>query len=276
MSATAAIAKAKKLTPEQISAAINEFPYEIQLVGLKQLKVDKAYQRPLKPNFVGEMVKDFRPAMIGTLMVSRRKDGYSYIIDGQHRFRALEAKGWAGVHCCVYYDLTRAQEAILFADVQVKRKGVASYERFYAVLGGGDDPRAKEAKGIKASVESVGYTVGQSGSGKFVISAVAALEGCYRKDPDVLERALTIFREAWKDREVPSGWQIRGMHAWLMENLEIDDERMVRRMSIVSATDLSVRASSAKNLRGHGSSSTKDMVAALKAIYAAREPKVTS
>ena len=108
-------------------------------VKCKDLKVDDRYQRPLK-NRVNQIVKNYDPMLVGTIVVSRRKDGL-YIVDGQHRVAALlDLFGdEAEVDAQIYYNLTVEEEADLFLRINTGQSKANYNERTKADYASGNE-----------------------------------------------------------------------------------------------------------------------------------------
>ena len=56
---------------------------EVEYIELKNLKVDKKYQRLINLNFI-KKAKEFRPKLVKPLSVFKRPNGDYFIVDGQH------------------------------------------------------------------------------------------------------------------------------------------------------------------------------------------------
>jgi hypothetical protein len=239
---------------------LREWPYQFEVLPLNKLMVDDSYQRPMT-TFVNRIVQKFDPALVGTLVVSKRNAREYAVVDGQTRMEALREVGETEAPCLVYLGLTVEDEASLFARLQKERRGIASYHRFRAALVAGEE----EANEIEGIVKDTGYAIGLE---KDEISAVAALEYAYRKDPDVLERVLLILAEAWGDEYVPAGDIIRGLAALLSEpKTKIEDERMADRLARVTDNQLRRRASALREGTGEGGGAVRYMRDALHAVY---------
>lgn len=238
-----------------------QWPYQFEVLSLSKLFVDDSYQRPLT-SFVDKIVNKFDPALIGTLVVSKRGAKYA-VVDGQTRMEALRELGKKEAPCLVYLGLSQADEASLFARLQRERRGIASYHRFRAALVAGE----KEPQEIEVIAKDVGYGIGlETGE----ISAVAALEYAYRRDAEVLERTLLIFKEAWGADYVPTGDLIRGL-AFTVYTENVDDQRLADRLKEVTPEQIRRRASAFKEGVGHGGGGAVRYVsAALMAIYRKR------
>lgn len=239
-----------------------DWPYTFEVLPLTKLMVDDAYQRPLT-NFVEKIRNNYDPALLGTLVVSKRSSSEYAVVDGQTRKEALAELGQAAAPCLVYIGLTQAQEASLFARLQKERRGIHSFHRFRAALVAGE----KEPTEIAEIANECGYEVGME---KGEISSVAALEYAYRKDPEVLERLLLVLKEAWPEY-TPQGDIIRGLTMFYVEQAKgkktVDDERLANRLASVTAEELRRKASALKEGFADGGSSGKYMKDAIAGQY---------
>lgn len=240
------------------------WPYRFELVPLDQLIVDEAYQRPLS-SFAEEIKRDYNPALIGTLIVAERKSRakrptYS-LVDGQSRAYGMRANDETVAPCVVYEGLSQKEEARLFADLQTKRRGMATYLRFRAALVAGDG----DASAIAALVRQQGFKMAGDGDNSGIRS-IAGIEWLYRRGPELLGRTLTVVREAWPEHAPPEGTQIqdertrseilRGIGRFLIER-NADDAKLIRRLQTVSPSQLRHRANALRE--GSGSSGNWDM-----------------
>jgi hypothetical protein len=239
------------------------WPYRFELIPLDDLFVDPTYQRPLS-SFAERIKRNYNPAMVGTLVVSerndrRRKANYA-VVDGQTRMYGMGENGEPVAPCLVYTDLTPADEAKLFADLQTQRRGMATSLRFRAALLSGDG----EAQTIAAIARAVGMKMAgdEDMSG---IKSIAAVEWLYRKDPTLLRRVLEIVSAAWPDEAPPVGSTVqdprtrgeilKGIGRFILEQ-DPDDERLTERLSRVSPSQLRHRANALRE--GSGSSGSWD------------------
>ena len=215
------------------------WPFRFEIVPLEQLAVDASYQRPLT-NFWKEVVEDFNPALVGTLIVSERRSGVKNIVDGQTRWTAMGELALPDVPCLIYEGLSRADEARLFADIQTRRRGMRSYDRFRAELVA-KKPRAVEiskiatAAGFELSVDETPKT----------IKAIAALEQTWRYGPEHLEDVLLAIRDAWgiDDKTATQATIISGLSHFLRYQEAVDLDRLVNRLQATTPSLLSHRAS---------------------------------
>jgi hypothetical protein len=104
------------------------------------LRTDLEYQRPLDEDRVNQYVEKWKEEAVGAVVVSRRRDGSCYIIDGQHRVRAfVKMHGEnASIDCVVHDGLTLEQEADLFSTMNGKRKQTAKGDWVKSRVAAGD------------------------------------------------------------------------------------------------------------------------------------------
>lgn len=253
-----------------------DFPYEFLVVELAESFVDKDYQRPLS-SFSEKIKEDFKPHLFGTLVISRRSRGNHpagtplAVVDGQTRREGAMHNGIEQAPAIVFSGLSQADEAKLFAELQRERRNIASYYRFRASLVAGEE----EAVNINRITTATGYVIGPNssqseGNQNRAISAIAGLEKLYRRGPELLERALTIYREAWQDRYVPNGELLAGMGWFLDARQDADDELLARRLSIRTPDELRRRASAMREGVGHSGALSKYMGQVIEGVYKSR------
>lgn len=168
-------------------------------IPVQDLHVDPEVQRTIDRNWVTARVPKFRVDGLGTLVVSRRENGFHHIVDGQHRHALCLAVEYdETLSCQVYTGLTRAEEASMFRLLNDRRK-VQPIDLFRVRVIEGD-PVATRLKGI---LEQHGWTVQASKSvGSF--GAVGALERIYRgwgqieaTNLGVCQSVISAITEAW-------------------------------------------------------------------------------
>ena len=103
-------------------------------VGL--MRLDHSYQRVLAPNFK-KLMNEWNNEKCDFLMVSYR-DGYFYVIDGQHRYSVAMAKGIVTLPCIIFNGLTREQEALKFGQQNDGVTRLNPYDVFKANIACGD------------------------------------------------------------------------------------------------------------------------------------------
>jgi hypothetical protein len=174
-----------------------------------EYRVDPDLQRKLDTKRVRDIAKAFTPANLGVLALSRREDGRTWVLDGQHRDAAAQEVHYDGeMEGNLYVGLTREEEAKLFLGLNNSRV-VSAADRFRVSIEAGDlKTLAISAKLIKHkwAVSAVG------GEGK--ISAVVSLIKVYDLDANgkALDDTLGLITQAWgHHRDAASGALLHGI-----------------------------------------------------------------
>ena len=258
-----------------IKATIAEWPYEFEIVKIKHLTVD-SYQRPLT-SFVDKIERNFNPALVGCLCVSKRSDTKYAVIDGQTRAEGMRRLGKAEAPCVVFHGLAREQEAALFALFQTERRGMTSASRFNAQVVAKDPT----AVAIAEVVEGIGFKIDSNvAAERNTIRAVAAIEYVFRgaasgkgrkASPELLAKTLETIQTAWP--KLPdtalSATMIRGLGYFLARkgNEQIDLDKLALRLGRVSPSELAKRAEAVREGKGMTGSSPIYMAEAIEAQF---------
>lgn len=181
----------KKALQDALKGLSTMMPVEIP--G-SQLKYDGSYQRPVNEKRVAVMAASFNPVMFDAIIVSKRDDGFYYVVDGQHRIAMLRTV-FAGrdvlVPCRVVEGLTREQEAALYLALSIGQRPLTAHQRYFGAL----VAKASDAVAVDASVKRIGRNVGKSScDGKKEISCVETLYKIHAWN--VLDDTLAIA-DAW-------------------------------------------------------------------------------
>lgn len=246
-----------------------EFPYDYEVVDVDLMFVDKGYQRPLT-NLVKGIESEFDPALVGVLSLSLRDDGRYALIDGQTRWTAIKNKNVAYTRdgrrdaigrredgeykpirhlpSLVFYGLTRADEAWLFAKFQTERRRVTAYQRFNALVSAKDP----QSRAIDKAVNEVGLGLSERAElGK--INAVTALERIYKRDPALLRETLFVAGSCFSDdNEGIRGEILAGLAYFIEREKNVDLERLVARLHGVDQLTLRRRSAALREGRGGG------------------------
>lgn len=161
-------------------------------VPVAHTKVSPQAQRELRKAFVEHIAQNFDPDELGLPVVSWR-DGFFWVIDGQHRIEAMKLMGWDDqqILCECFEGLTEAEEAERFLKRQ-DRIAVVGLEKFKVALTAGrevecDIDRIARAHGLRIGTGS-----------PTSIGAVGTLIRVYRRGgPSCLSRTLLIIRDAY-------------------------------------------------------------------------------
>lgn len=262
-------------------------PYRFEIVPLKHMVVD-AYQRPLT-TFVDKIEQNFDPALVGTLCLSQRSKTKFAVIDGQTRAEGMRRVGLTRAPAIVYENLTREQEAALFAKFQTERRGMTSASRFKAQVIAGEETQSA----INEIIENLGFIVDHASSPNS-LKAVAALEfvyfGTYGRrgshkngHPELLAATLETIKAAWPrlPDTAKSSQMVRGLGWYLARDPQtngnrdvtrnpVDLDRLASRLSKVTPSDLAKRADNLREGRGMEGNSPSYMAEAIEAQYRKR------
>lgn len=166
------------------------------LIPIKNLVSNQAYQRNLSQSHIARAVAAFDPRQINPVKVSRR-DGINYVFNGQHTIEIVALASGSRetpVWCMIYEDLEYEEEADIFANQQKYVKPLQPYEVFMANVEAGSDDQLI----IKDLVESYGLSFGLT-KGPCVIVAVATVEEIYQKfGYHTLSRVLRLIIGTWE------------------------------------------------------------------------------
>ncbi len=169
----------------------------LQWVPLGKMTVSIESQGVYRPGHATAIAANLQLEAIGFPVVSKRKDGLYYILDGQHRIAALRIFGFAEtdqfqVEC--YEDLTEAEEAELFLERNtIKPK--SAWDKYHVALTAG----RPEELAIDHVVRWAGFTVASYNRNRGnTVTAIGTLREIYRRmGPTGLGRTLRITRESY-------------------------------------------------------------------------------
>ena len=160
----------------------------------KDLKLGN-YQRKVDMVRIKKMADEFDETLIGTITVSSR-NGFYYVIDGQHRVMLAKTKGLNGLMALVYEGLTYEEEATYFNrlnNANGEQKRLRKTDIFKASV------EAKDivAVDIKNIIESLGFRISEA-SGTNAITAIGTIEKIYRKcGAQELKDTLKLLKDTW-------------------------------------------------------------------------------
>lgn len=157
--------------------------------------------RPIDENRAKRIAAEFDPDAFGVPEGSRRKDGSTVILDGQHRIEGMRFMGWNGqkIPVKVHYGLSRAQEAEKFIRLNTQI-AIKFLDRFLSRITAKD----KIACAIDEIVKANGYVIDRT-SRDGVIVAAKAIEEIYvgknqkirGTNPKALHGTLHAVTAAW-------------------------------------------------------------------------------
>lgn len=226
----------------KLTDAIKGFVFEgkaYRVVPINMLKVDADYQRRLSLRAVSTNAAEdnYDERAMRCITVSKRKDGYYWIIDGQHRYEMALLRGKTHVVCEIHEGLSKAVEAALFTLLNNMRT-VDSSAKFRASYVAGDP----KYKNIVQIVMEHGFNVcikAGRPSTTNNIRSVAALKFIYESyGKDVLSDTLYIIARCYPlvciegavDPVAMEDIFLRGFAYYLDSNKQYDADEVARAM----------------------------------------------
>ena len=180
----------------------------VDRLTLSDIDVDYTYQRETDPVYVRSLVAKFDPDAVGALSVGLRPDGTMWVVDGQHRLKALVELGHSVWECSVFHSSGPEHEARIFKRMNKDRKAVNAVTVFHAEV----VERDATACGILAAVESAGYSIARKKSWPH-IQSVSELRKVWKLGgEDLTTRVLQVIRDAWpREKDALQGCIVGGL-----------------------------------------------------------------
>lgn len=167
----------------------------LRWVPIEKMRVSSLAQREVNPARVSKLAASFDLEQMGNPTVNER-DGWFWIIDGQHRVEALKTLDFGDytLQCWTYVGLTEDEEAEKF----LKLNDTLTVDAFYKFKIGVNAGRETECE-INRVVLANGCVVSRDEI-PGAIGAVGTLRRVYdRAGSAVLGRTLRIIRDAYGD-----------------------------------------------------------------------------
>ena len=173
--------------------------YRLEDVSSDRLEVLRnEYQKPLNKKRVAQIVAHFDENIANEPKVNFR-DGHYYVFDGQHTVAARVQRNKGKnllIKCKVYHDLTKEEEANLFAQQTGFASKPTPSNRLRALLYAGE----LEALAFNEATQSAGFVLDLDGSRSknHILCINTALNQFRKAGADVYKEALGIMAVAWE------------------------------------------------------------------------------
>jgi hypothetical protein len=236
-------------------------------VPFNLLRVDFSYQRKIQAKKVVTYAHTWDQELLGTLVVSHRKDGFYYIIDGAHRFVALSLienhpnRMW----CEAFEGLTYEEECVKFHNLDNYRDNLTPGASFRA-LAQGKVPIAVE---ITAAVNKAGMTVDYSrGPVAGNVRAYKTLQSIYKRSgSNALTKILRVCHGAWPTHtDAANAAMMLGLEIFLDKYEDQITEKAL--IETLSKYDPAFIVNQGRSIKGTMSSSIYSSVAmAIRSLY---------
>jgi len=223
-----------------------EVTSHLRWVRLDQMKVNPQAQRALTQSWADELARDFDPDRMGFIHVSFR-DGWYYIIDGQHRRAAAIAFLGSDqqVQCHVYEGLTTEQEAQLFLDLNRQKQQNAMSKYKVALTAG-----LPVESDINRIAQALNLKIGSSAQLEEITCVSALLTAYKKRGPGPLSFSLRVIRDAFGydgfKREVINGLTL----VVDRYGTQVNEEQLVNRLKTHSLVTLHRRGKALRESTG--------------------------
>lgn len=204
---------------------------------------------------VAKMASEWDPSKVGTITVSKRRDGSMFVPDGAHRTAAAREVGQRTLPAVIHEGLSRKEEAELFVGLNTFN-APSAISNYMGRVNRGDS----DAQEIKDLIEKHGWRIGQNGDDGY-ISAITAVESIYRsaagtqpddRYPEILDWVLDVVTAAWEhDRDAVHGAIIKGL-AQLIGRFgsDVDTKKLVAGLSATRPRIILGKATSVRDAVG--------------------------
>jgi len=228
-----------------------------ETLSVADLYVDANRQRWLVETWVIALLAMWDPDYLGIPVVSRRKDGSLWVIDGQHRIEVLNRLGVTTVACTVYEGLTLREEAKMFLALNRNRKAPYPYDQYRVGLTAG----MRTERRMFQQAQACGLDYGKTASAN-IIGAVTAARRIVDLDSanhELLRETLGVAETAWgRQADTWSANALQAIGKVIHANrVNIDFKRLARTLTKSPVTLWDSRAI-ARSRGGGGSESRSD------------------
>lgn len=195
----------------------------------KELNVDPDVQRMRDDRQVDKLERTWDSLYAGTLVVSERKDGTLWVVDGQHRKEAgMRINPDIELDAEIYTGLTQRTEALMFLSLNRDRKAPTPYAKFHVALTAGLEIEMR----MDSQVKACGLEIASSPSAN-KIGAVEACRKIVEKDKaetGLLQDTLTVVEGAWgRSPETWDNMVLQGVASVIHKNRSnVDLKRLSR------------------------------------------------
>jgi hypothetical protein len=168
-------------------------PTPVEKVWVSQLNLGPAYQRDISMTRVRKIVREYSPVLFDPIVVSWRKDGTMWVVDGGHRVTAARIMGFPEIEAKLLEGLTDQQEAEHYVRLNTDQKKLSALDLFK----GNVEAQNKTAMAVKRAMDSADYYP------RCVGGLVAMVNR--GMDPSALEAGLRMFapvREVYGSKTV--------------------------------------------------------------------------
>ena len=179
---------------------MTEYNFTEEWIPVSELEIDRAVQRSsFDRHKVERFKRNFNPAALGIITVSKRNKVTLIIIDGMHRTQTVKelTTNDGKILCHVFTGLSRAEEAQMFLDLNAGTQPTV-LDKFRVSI----TAENEMSIAIDKLVHAYGWKI-EASRNKGNIQAVATLERIYKlsqrleAEPNLLQATLLCVTHAW-------------------------------------------------------------------------------
>lgn len=202
--------------------------YKLVQVPMIKLFVDGNVQREMNKQNVNDLASQWEWDSCLPLVGSKRSDGTTHLVDGQHRYLALVELGYTGsVPVLVYEGLSLDQEAALFLSYN-NTKRVPLVDKYLVRLKANDGTTLT----IQAVLDKLDLFVARNHTPRAVCSVKSLYDVNRAYGPKVLERALIIIETCFGDTGTFQGPLIEAISSIIAgAGKNLDESRLINTLS---------------------------------------------
>ena len=171
---------------------------ELRFISTSKLTSGLAFQRDVREPYVNWLIRNWKPDMLGSIVVNYRNGRYN-VIDGQHRIIAARRIYGRDVimQCRVYRELTYEEEADLFVKLDMGKKSLTLSQSVTALVEAKTDPEINEILRL-VKYEGFHWSVNKRVGGDYEITVARAVLSAYRLlGAYSFSRLLSLLSKTW-------------------------------------------------------------------------------
>lgn len=156
---------------------------------VRQLKIDSQVQGSLQVKRVTNIVENFNPKFVGTIVVSKRSNGEYFVMDGFHRSTALKRLDIDEVFCEIHEGLTLEDEAQYYLAYNKHRKNPKAVDDYKVSITAG----VQEVIVVDSILKELGVEVSES-----EFRSPKALLDIYKNYGfEITKMSVELYSDAW-------------------------------------------------------------------------------
>ncbi len=270
-----ATATAKTATTAKKAVKVTEVAEEKQeenfynaIIPVNELNIDSGYQRAVDQKRVKRIANSWDDSQARDIYVSERNDGKTtsfWILDGQHTVAAAITVGKKELHCRVYTNLSRKQEADMYYRLNDSQIKPTTIDKFKAAKVAGYEEEIKldallKERGLVAARKKPREGDENIDKNLFPVTAVQQLLTALKKHgADHVNQLLDVIVEGWgKENAAFNVHILTGLSRFLHEydqrisaNKPFDMNRMVTVLRSVPPSMVMERSNKHRSVVGN-------------------------